>query len=134
MYYRSCGSQKSGRIKRSSLLAHGKPDNNYALDLQEYDLEIIHRAGARHHIADIVSRTPATMVAATSVTSDSKEMKHCYSMVHEVSTPGIVPTNPEAFEKMLYQKANLVGSKGRNYQDSQMFGEAIGQQSLANAL
>ena len=152
----------------------------YVLDLQEHDLEIIHRAGARHHIADIVSRTPATMVAATavtpakckgsmlntrqkvskfihqaetkhhikdtvshmpttmvaatSVTSDPDEMKHYYSMVHYVSTPGIVPTNPEAFEKMLYQKTNLVGSKGCKYQDSQMFGEAIGQQSLANAL
>ena len=61
-------------------------------------------------------------------------MEHYYSMVQEVSTPGIVPTNPEAFEKMLYQKVNLVGSKKRQYQDSQMFGEAIGQQSLANAL
>ena len=55
-------------------------------------------------------------------------------MVQEVSTPGIVPTNPEAFEKTLYQKVNLVGSKKRQYQDSQMFGETIGQQSLANAL
>ena len=106
----------------------------YALDLQEYDLEIIHRAGARHHIADIVSRTPAAMVAATSVTPASEEMEHYYSMVHEVSTPGIVPTNPEAFEKMLYQKANLGGSKRCRYRDSQIFGEAIGQQSLANAL
>ena len=148
----------------------------YALDLQEYDLEIIHRAGARHHIADIVSHTPATMVAATTVTPvefkgsrlqadrqkvskfihqaetkchikdtanpmpatsttpESKEMEHYYSMVQEVSTPGIVPTNPEAFENMLYQKVNLVGSKRCQYQDSQMFGEAIGQQSLANAL
>ena len=44
----------------------------YALDLQEYDLEIIHRAGARHHIADIVSRTPATMVAATTITQLNK--------------------------------------------------------------
>ena len=35
---------------------------------------------------------------------------------------------------MLYQTVNLVGSKHRKYQDSQMFGEAIGQQSLANAL
>ena len=106
----------------------------YALDLQEYDLEIIHRAGARHHIADIISRTPTATVAATSVMPVSEEMEHYYSMVQEVSTPGIVPTNPEAFEKMPYQKVNLVGSKRCIYQDSQMFGEAIGQQSLANAL
>ena len=105
----------------------------YALDLQECDLEIIHRAGARHHIADIISRTPATMMAATAVTL-TEDMKHYYDMVHEVNMVGVVPTNPEAFEQMLNQDIDLVGTQSCKYQDSKMFGDTIGQQSLSNAL
>ena len=105
----------------------------YALDLQEYDLEIIHRAGARHHIADIISRTPATMIAAAVATA-TNEMKHYYNMVQEVTTTGVVPTNPEAFEQMLNQDLDLVGTQSCKYQDSKMFGDTISQQSVSNAL
>ena len=110
----------------------------YALDLQEYKLEIIHRAGARHYIADIISRAPAVTVATTPGSLAPKEVpedtKHYYGMVREVGSIGVVPTNPESFEQMLNQKMNPVGTKACKYQDPKMFGETIGHQSLANAL
>ena len=73
------------------------------------------------------------MIAATPATL-TEDMTHYYDMVHEVITTGIVPTNPEAFEQMLNQDLNLVGTQSCKYQDSKMFGDTISQQSLSNAL
>jgi len=95
----------------------------YALDLGEYDLQIVHRKGSKMHLADLVSRTPLQQPEDTP--QAEFELAHLDS---------IVPLNPEAFATKLYHSDTVIGTMGKAYKDAQWVSELSACETITQAL